>query len=184
VTRTTVRRATLEDLDLLVRHRRAMFEAIHDFSTRELDAADPVYRRWARSRIRSGNLAGFIVESAGRPLASGCVWLTEVQPRPGRDESVVAYLLSMFTEPDERGKGHATRIVKAAMAWARKRGVTTMTLHASKYGESIYRDLGFERTAEMRRSLSRGTPRIRGPRTPGRRATRRSRESRRSPEDG
>jgi GNAT superfamily N-acetyltransferase len=157
-----------------------MFEAIHDFSTRELDAADRVYRRWARSRIRSGNLAGFIVESAGRPVASGCLWLMDVQPRPGRDESVVAYLLSMFTEPSERGKGHATRIVKAAMAWARERGIATMTLHASKYGESIYKDLGFERTAEMRRSLSVGTRRTRSPRTPGRQRTRRSQEHRRS----
>lgn len=155
VARPRVRLATIGDLDLLVRHRRAMFAAIDEFSSQELDAADEVYRRWARTRIRSGRLAGFIVEVGRRPVASGCVWLMEVQPRPGQKGTTVAYLLSMFTEPDGRGKGHATRIVHATIRWARDRGISLMTLHASPFGQSVYRRLGFERTSEMRRPLIR-----------------------------
>jgi GNAT superfamily N-acetyltransferase len=153
VVRPQVRLATIRDLDLLVRHRRSMFAAIDEYTSLELDAADRVYRRWARTRIRSGRLAGFIVEVAQRPVASGCVWLMEVQPRPTQKGTIVAYLLSMFTEPDQRGMGHATRIVDAAMEWARDRGISRMTLHASSFGESMYRRLGFERTSEMIRPL-------------------------------
>jgi GNAT superfamily N-acetyltransferase len=151
--RPVVRLATIRDLALLVRHRRAMFAAIDEYTSRELDAADRVYRRWARTRIRSGRLAGFIVEVGKRPVASGCVWLVEVQPRPTQKGTTVAYLLSIFTEPDGRGKGHATRIVHAAMDWARDRGIARMTLHASPFGESVYHRLGFERTSEMLRLL-------------------------------
>jgi GNAT superfamily N-acetyltransferase len=155
VVRPRLRIATIADLDLLVRHRRAMFAAMGDYTSQELDAAERVYRRWARTRFRSGRLVGFIVEVGTRPVASGCVWLTEVQPRPGQEGTTVAYLLSMFTEPDGRGQGYATRIVHAAMQWARERGVLRMTLHASRFGESVYRRLGFERTTEMIRPLSR-----------------------------
>jgi GNAT superfamily N-acetyltransferase len=153
VVRPRVRLATIRDLDLLVRHRRAMFAAIDEYTSHELDAADRVYRRWMRTRIRSGRLAGFIVEVGQRPVASGCVWLMEVQPRPRQKGTTVAYLLSMFTEPDQRGMGHATRIVDTAMAWARDRGISRMTLHASPFGESVYRRLGFARTTEMIRTL-------------------------------
>ena len=69
------------------------------------------------------------------------------------DGTDVVYLLSMFTEPDHRGEGHATRIVRAAMRWAKGRGIPLVVLHASELGESVYRRLGFERTREMRRSL-------------------------------
>src|SRR5437867_8987012 len=151
--RASVRLATVADLDLLVRHRRSMFESIATFSNRDLDAADPVYRRWARTRLRSEQLAGFIVECAGLPVASGCAWIMDVQPHPGRRGTDVVYLLSMFTEPDHRGEGHATRIVRAAMRWAKGRGIPLVVLHASELGESVYRRLGFERTREMRRSL-------------------------------
>ncbi|TMA05419.1 MAG: GNAT family N-acetyltransferase [Methanobacteriota archaeon] len=90
---------------------------------------------------------------AGVPVASGCAWIMDVQPHPGRPGTDVVYLLSMFTEPGHRGEGHATRIVRAAMRWAKVRGISLMVLHASEFGESIYRRLGFERTREMRRSL-------------------------------
>jgi GNAT superfamily N-acetyltransferase len=172
VVRTIVHTAAEKDLDLLVRHRRLMWEAIADFSIRDHNTADAVYRRWARDRMRSRRFAGFIVEVGGEQVASGCVWIMAVQPRPGRSGTAAAYLLSMFTEPDHRGEGHATRIVRAAIRWASSRGIPIMLLHASDCGEPIYRRLGFERTREMRRSLVRASRRKpRSSRKTSRRAT-------------
>ena len=151
--RTTVRIATVEDLDLLVRHRRSMWEAIAEIPAQDHDVADRVYRRWARARMRSGRFVGLIVEVAGKVVASGCVWLMDVQPRPGKRGTTAAYLLSMFTEQGHRGEGHATRIVRAAIRWAKARDIPVVTLHASDFGEPVYRRLGFERTREMRLPL-------------------------------
>lgn len=161
--RSTVRLATLDDLDLLVRHRRGMWEAIADIRRKDLDAADGVYRQWARPRMKSGRLVGFIAEDDGAPVASGCVWLMDVQPRPHWKGTDAAYLLSMFTEPGHRGRRHATRIVRAAIRWAKARGVHVMLLHASRFGEPIYAEEGFEHTTEMRLFLT--NPRRRGTRS-------------------
>jgi len=131
-----------------------MWKDIGGRSKKELDAADPVYRRWARKRIKNGSLVGFLVESPpGTPVASGCVWVMESQPRPAWAGTTQAYLLSVFTEPDHRGKGFATRITREAMKWARAKGIERMTLHASNQGRNVYARLGFERTHEMRRLL-------------------------------
>lgn len=148
-----LRRATLRDLALLVEHRRRMFEDMGEYSPRQLAASNAVFRRWARQRLRSGKLVGWIVEERGSPVSSGCVWLQEVQPRPGWPGPVQPYLMSMFTEPAARGKGHAGRIVREAIRWCEARGYPRFTLHASKRGRSVYAKVGFWRTWEMRLDL-------------------------------
>jgi len=169
VVRGRVRQATLADLDLLVRHRRGMRNEIAKIPKADLDAADRIYRRWGKAQMKSNRFAGFIVEVGREPVASGCVWLMHVQPRPNWKGTTAAYLLSMFTEPAHRGRGHGARIVREAIRFAEARGIPVMLLHASTFGEPIYTRLGFERTTEMRLFLE-----------PGKRRGRRARASRKT----
>lgn len=171
-----LRIATLDDLDILVQHRRAMFEALEEGTPDVLDAHDAAYRRWARTRLKNGTLAGFVVEARGAPVASGCAWLQPIQPGPGRLELVQPYLMSMWTHPAFRGKGIARRIVRAAMKWARERGHARMSLHAAPMGRGVYAALGFERTWEMRALLTPRAPR-RSPRAGPARSPARSRNA-------
>jgi GNAT superfamily N-acetyltransferase len=166
--RGTIRRLTLHDLGLLVRHRRGMWKDIARFSKADLDAADRAYRRWARTQMKANRFTGFIVEVGGQPVASGCVWIMQVQPRPNWEGTEAAYLLSMYTEPGHRGQGHGARIVREAIRYAKGRGIHVMLLHASPFGEPIYQRLGFERTKEMRLFLD---SRRRRPRNPASRKT-------------
>ncbi|MCI4354618.1 MAG: GNAT family N-acetyltransferase [Thermoplasmata archaeon] len=163
-----LRRARSTDLATLVRHRRAMWEAIGGFSRRELDDADPVYREWTRRMMRARRFIGWVaVDARGRATGSGAIWLTEIQPRPTELHGWRPYILSMYTEPRHRGEGIASGIVRAAVQFARDRGYSRITLHASKMGRPVYRRLGFERSWEMRQ-LFRSKPRSRRP--AGRRA--------------
>lgn len=128
-----------------------MWEDMGEREEEALDAADPVYRRWARQRMKTGRFLGWIAEdSKGRAVASGALWLQPVQPRPGRTHRQVPYLMSMYSEPEYRGRGLATDIVHEAIRWCQEHGYTRITLHASTHGRSVYRRFGFERTWEMR----------------------------------
>lgn len=151
--RITLRPATLRDLGHLVAQRRAMWADMRIGTARELDEADAVYRRWARARLRDGTLVAWVAEAGGEVVGGGALWLQPVQPRPGWAEGHTPYLLSMYTHPAWRGRGVAKRIVKAAIAWARKRGYPRMTLHASDAGRPVYEALGFEATREMKLQL-------------------------------
>lgn len=170
-----VRLATVRDLETLVHQRREMWRAMEDHTETELDAADRAYRVWARPRLQNGTLVGLLAEAAdGRVVAGGCVWLRENQPRPGWEDQTVPYLLSMYTEPEQRGKGLASRIVREAIRWSRSHGYARLVLHASDEGRGVYQRLGFTRTWEMRyrlsptrqRESSRGRARIPAPRRP------------------
>ncbi|MHB8568183.1 MAG: GNAT family N-acetyltransferase [Nitrososphaerales archaeon] len=150
-----IRRATARDIDFLVDQRRRMFQDIHNWTPAEHKIGDRSYRRWAVQMMKSKKFAGFLAftEGENEPVAGGCVWLRENQPRPGVPAGNVPYLLSMYTKQKYRGLGLASKIVKEAMAWSSKRGCTTMTLHASKMGRRVYMKLGWERTWEMRIKL-------------------------------
>lgn len=147
--RFAIRPATVRDLPALRHHRDGMFRDMGWTDEKELSKADGAYAKWARARFRSRKfLAWLAVAPDGRVAAGGAVWLRDQQPGPLR-KSPLPYLLSMYTEPEFRGKGLATKIVKAAMAWGRKRGYAKMLLHASKMGRGVYSKLGWERTWEM-----------------------------------
>ena len=123
-----------------------------------MDAADRDYARWIGAQLSQQKLVGFLVEVAGKPEASGCVWLQPVQPNPrriGATQPRQPYLLSMYTEPLARGRGHAVRIVRAAIQWAKRAGYGRMTLHAADMGVRIYERIGFERSREMRLDFGR-----------------------------
>jgi len=148
-----IRKATLRDLDLLVVHRRGMWRDMGYKNKKLLDAADTVYRAWAKPRLKTGELVGFLVEANSQIAGSGCVWL---QPRlgvPGFKGGRQPYLLSMYTEHTFRGKGVATKIVEESIRWAKAKGFSRMTLHASDMGRGIYEKLGFAQTWEMKLDL-------------------------------
>jgi len=145
-----VQGAKASDVDLLVAHRQAMFAAIGGFSPADLEASDPVYRRWIRPRLRDGRAGAVVARSGDEPVGSAVIWLREDQPRPGAPKLLVPYIMSVYVDPRFRGLGIATQLTRALIAWAAQRGYFRVLLHASVFGRSVYRRLGFERTWEMR----------------------------------
>jgi len=132
-----------------------MFVDMRAASARDLAVHDKAYPGWARRQMRAGRLVPFLVENASHDiLGGGSVWLREVQPFPGFKGGKVPYLMSMYTNPEYRGKGIATMIVKKAIAWSRAHGYGSVTLHSSDMGRPLYEKLGWEATTEMELDLA------------------------------
>ena len=152
-----LRRASLRDIDTLVRHRRGMFEDMGERNRQALVTSDVVFRKWVKIALRKKTIVGWIVEVKGRVAGSGCVWLQPALPSPQRETRLVRpYLFSMFTEPEFRRAGVASRIVSEAIMWCKDNGYQSMLLHASKNARGLYRKHGFTRTWEMKRQLKIG----------------------------
>jgi GNAT superfamily N-acetyltransferase len=148
------RRATVRDLKVLVKHRRGMWLKMGRRNRRKLNEHDQVFRQWVRTRLKKGEVVGWIAETGeGEGVASGIVWLRPSVSEPGVHHLVQPYLLSMYTEPEWRRRGLATRIVVEAMSWAKGNGYTEIRLHASSMGKRIYVRRGFKPTWEMKRKL-------------------------------
>jgi GNAT superfamily N-acetyltransferase len=150
-----VRPATLRDLDTLVQQRRAMWTDLGLRDPARHHKADKTYRRWAKTRMRNHQLMGWLVENGTGAIAGGgCLWLQPIQPNPKRTKTLQPCLLSMYTDPDFRRQGVASKIVDKAVEWSRNHGYERLMLHASEMGRTVYKKSGFYRTWEMRLDLN------------------------------
>jgi GNAT superfamily N-acetyltransferase len=128
-----------------------MWEGIGIKNKTLLDRADKAYRKWAKRKLRDGSFLGWLAETPEHHSAGGgCLWLRPEQPRPRLKGLVEPYLLSMYTEPQFRRRGIASKILEEAIKWCKKNGYHRLILHASNQGRSLYRKYGFVRTREMR----------------------------------
>jgi len=145
-----VRPASERDILALRSQRHRMFDDMHSPPPKDHAIHDKAFPGWARREMRAKRLHCFLVETDdGRTVGGGTLWLREVQPYPGFAGGKIPYLMSVYTEPEFRGKGVATMVTKHAINWAKEHGYPSMTLHASRRGRKIYETLGWKQGNEM-----------------------------------
>lgn len=134
-----------------------------DVSSSALRRYLPVFRRWFCRELRGGRLWGFVAEDpSGRAVGGALLWLQPRLPSPRFPHRVGPYVFSVYTEPDHRGRGVASRLVAALVDSAAARGYVRVELHATEMGRSIYERLGFVPTTQMRVVLPSHRPRRSG----------------------
>jgi GNAT superfamily N-acetyltransferase len=151
-----IRRATVQDADIIAWHRARMFEDMGDVS----DDGFEILRAKARSRLKewleSGDYIGWLATPADEPetvVGGAGVQLQPILPRPlnaatigeGRQGTVV----NVFTEPQWRRRGIAELLIKEIITWSKDEHLDRLLLHASDEGRSLYERLGFIAGEEM-----------------------------------
>ena len=100
---------------------------------------------WLGERLDSPSFGAFVaVDGGGRVVGSGAISIYDNPPGPGPTWRE-AYVMSMFTEPDARGRGVAAAVLAALLDFAREAGgVGRVWLRASEMGPPLYLRAGFE----------------------------------------
>ncbi|GAC1361197.1 MAG: GNAT family N-acetyltransferase [Acidobacteriaceae bacterium] len=146
----SLRYATAQDAPLITSHRHRMFADNAFDSEPVLSAADIQFEPWVRQRLEDGRYVGLLLEDAGGNVIAGAgVFFADFPPHWMDPQPLRAYVLNVYTEPEDRGQGHARLLMAAVMDVCRTRSVPTVVLHASPQGQHLYKDLGFTSTNEM-----------------------------------
>jgi GNAT superfamily N-acetyltransferase len=144
-----IRALTFDDLDLVCRHREAMFR---DSGRDEevLAAMTGPFRTWVEPRLADGRYFGWAVERAEHQVAGLGMMEIDWPPHPSHPlEARRGYVLNVYVEPEHRRRGLARKLMAAAGDEARRRGIRYMILHATAEGRPLYEDLGWRATTEM-----------------------------------
>lgn len=149
-----LRPATVGDIPILVRHRRAMFEDMarlrgQTVMPEQYDAMDKAYFLYLQQRL-GVNLMAWVIEMDGQIVASGAVVIFELLPFYRNPSGRSPYMHSVYTSPAYRRQGCARRIVQQAIEYCKEQGYNGLRLHASAEGRQLYASLGFRDTNEMR----------------------------------
>ena len=145
-----VRRATLADLETMIRHRRAVFE--ENGKTRDLDLVDRNFAEWVPPRL-DRTYFQWIAEQEGRAVGSAGVLLLDWPPSPRDPRGGLGFVYSVWVDPTHRRRGVASAVMRAMDVWADEREVGALALHASDSGRPLYATLGYAPTNEMRLDL-------------------------------
>ena len=138
----SVRSATVDDIDTLVRHRIGMFT---DMGVQVDDAVAGAFRHWLAEMMPPGSYRGWLVESDNSEVvAGGGLTVLPWPPGPRSTKAQLAFVYNVYTEPTHRRRGHGRLIMSAIHAWCRDAGVHSVALNASRFGLSLYRSMGYQ----------------------------------------
>ena len=152
-----VRHATLQDADIIARHRAGMFYDMGEIPDHLFEAFRSRSAERLRDMLQSGEYAGWLAGLTNKPdniIAGAGVQLRQVLPHPANNEAFAegrhGLIVNVFTEPEWRRQGIAEKLLKEIIHWSKEQKLDRLVLHASEYGRGLYERLGFVVTNEMR----------------------------------
>jgi len=145
-----LRRATSDDLDTLVWHRRAMFHDMGYSDEAALDSMAAKFRIWLLEKLKAGEYHAWLISAPDGSIAAGAgLWLMD-WPSHMVGSGTRGNILNVYTAEKFRRRGLARELMKVVLEWCRENGIDAVILHASPAGRSLYESMGFQATNEMR----------------------------------
>lgn len=138
-----LRAATLDDLDVLVHHRVAMFT---DMGV-PIDAAavGAAFAAWLRGIRPAGTYRAWVAEDgAGTVVGGAGATILPWPPGPTYPGDTLAFVYNVYTEPAHRRHGLARLLMDQLHGWCAANGVTSIALNASRDGLPLYESLGYQ----------------------------------------
>ena len=138
-----MRVATLDDIDVLVRHRLGMFTEMG--TTFDAPLIDSMFRMWLREMMPPGEYRAWLCETDADEIAAGAgITLLKWPPGPSplRGERI-AFVYNVYTERAHRKRGLARRLMETIHAWCVDHEVAAVALNAAPAAQHLYRTLGY-----------------------------------------
>jgi GNAT superfamily N-acetyltransferase len=150
----TFRLATLNDRDVILHHRRRMFEDMQEGTPTDLDRMIEATSPWLDRALADGSYRGWLADNGhGQVVAGGGILISPWPAGPRDPQTHRAIILNVYAEPEVRRQGVARQLMLLMINWLKEQGFSSIALHASDAGRHLYETLGFQPTNEMRLNL-------------------------------
>lgn len=143
------RKATMEDLDELVRMRlQFMKEVQHIVYTERDSAMRASMTDYFRETMPNEHFVAHLALEDGKVIGTSGMCFFRRPPSFKNLNGTVAYIMNMFTLPTHRGLGIAATLFQRLLDEARERGHLHVTLNATEMGRPLYEKFGFKLTGD------------------------------------
>ena len=138
-----VRKTVKEDIDLLIKIRMDYLFAEKGVSSpEEMDDIKKKLEEYFTKHLNKGFIA-IIAEDENEVLATAFMSIVERPPLIAFSSYLVGTVYNVFTYPQYRGKGIATKVMTELLSEAKLLGVAAADLMATEKGKPLYEKLGF-----------------------------------------
>ena len=144
VERFECKRATMEDIDELVRTRIIVLRAANKLSDDEdMSVVEEESYAYYRRALESGEHIAYLVYDNGKFMGAGGLSFYQVMPTYHNPTGKKAYIMNMYTASEYRRQGIAFHTLDLLVNDAREQGVSQIALEATEMGRPLYEKYGF-----------------------------------------
>ena len=138
------KKATAEDLDLLVTTRIEVLRAVNQLSEdTDMKEVEEQTRLYYQKALQDGTHTAVLVFDGDRFAGAGGISYYRVMPTYHNPGGEKAYIMNMYTRPEYRRRGIAYRTLDILVEDARARGISSISLEATAMGRPLYEKYGF-----------------------------------------
>ena len=138
------KRATMEDIDELVRTRIIVLRAANKLPDDEdMSVVEKESYAYYRRALEPGEHIAYLVYDNGAFVGAGGVSFYQVMPTYHNPTGKKAYIMNMYTASEYRRQGIAFHTLDLLVKVIRKQGVSQITLEATEMGRPLYEKYGF-----------------------------------------
>ncbi len=140
----TVKKISEKDIDLLTRYRLDYLEELLGECTTEQrkKSGNDLYQYFAEA-MKNGNIIALMAIEDEQILSFGAMIIKKIPGDFTKASLLEGDILNMYTIPTARNRGLSTLILQHLIQEARSMGISKLSLHTTKAGESLYRKAGF-----------------------------------------
>ena len=138
------KRATMEDIDEMVRTRIIVLRAANKLSDDEdMSVVEEESKAYYRRVLETGEHIAYLVYDNGAFVGAGGVSFYQVMPTYHNPTGKKAYIMNMYTASEYRRQGIAFHTLDLLVKDVRKQGVSQIALEATEMGRPLYEKYGF-----------------------------------------
>lgn len=138
------KRATIEDIDELVRTRIVVLRAANKLSDDvDMSVVEKESFEYYSKSLKSDDHIAYLVYDDEKFVGAGGVSFYQVMPTYHNPTGKKAYIMNMYTAPQYRRKGIATFTLDLLVKAAKEKGISQISLEATQMGRPLYEKYGF-----------------------------------------
>ena len=138
------KRATMEDIDELVRTRIIVLRAANKLPDDEdMSVVEKESYAYYRRALETGEHIAYLVYDNGAFVGAGGVSFYQVMSTYHNPAGKKTYIMNMYTAPEYRRQGIAIHTLDLLVKDVRKQGVLQIALETTEMGRPLYEKYGF-----------------------------------------
>lgn len=138
------RKASIEDLELLTKTRIEVLRAANGLSDdTDMTEVKRQSYEYYRKALHDGTHTAYLVFDDDCFAGTGAISYYQVMPTYHNPSGNKAYIMNMYTRPEYRRQGIAQRMLDILINDAKERGISFITLEATRMGRPLYEKAGF-----------------------------------------
>ena len=138
------RRATIEDLNELVRTRIKVLRAANKLDENvDMSEVERQSKDYYEKALADGSHTAYLVYDGDKFVGAGGVSYFRVMPTYHNPSGEKAYIMNMYTAPEYRRKGIAFKTLDLLVRDAKERNIKAISLEATDMGRPLYEKYGF-----------------------------------------